>query len=94
MTECVATENNLPDTTGNIFNIDECVFRINKKPASVITGKGSVLASGENLRSITVIACCNAAIQFLPSVLICKGVNKKQEFCDGLYPRSYMYMKL
>ena len=89
MLENVATENNLSDTPGNIFNIDESVIRINKKPASVITGKGSksvrVLTSGGKCDSITLIACCNAASQFLPPVLICQGVDKKQDFGDGLY---------
>jgi hypothetical protein len=89
MLENVATENNLSDTPGNIFNIDESVLRINKKPVAVITGKGSksvrVLTSGGKCDSVTVIACCNAARQFLPTVLICKDVNKKQDFGDGLY---------
>ena len=95
MMENVATENDLPDTTGHIFNIDGSIVRINKKRASVTTGKGSksvrVLASGEKCESIRVIACCDAAIQFLPPVLVCKGVNKKQEFGDDLYLGSYMY---
>jgi hypothetical protein len=39
-----------------------------------------------------VIACRNDAGQFLPSVLILKGVNKKQEIADGLTPRSDVYM--
>jgi hypothetical protein len=96
MLENVAKENNLPDKPGNVLNVDEIVTRINKKPASVITEGGSkgvrVLTSREKCKTITVIARCNAAIQFLPSLLICKGVNKKQEFGDGLYPGSYMYM--
>jgi hypothetical protein len=92
MSENVTTENNLPDTTGNIFNIDECVIRINKKLASVITGKASDLASGERCGNIGVIPRCDAAIQLLPPVLTRKGVKKKQEFGDGLYTRSYMYM--
>ena len=74
MMENVATENDLPDTTGHIFNIDGSIVRINKKRASVTTGKGSksvrVLASGEKCESIRVIACCDAAIQFLPPVLV------------------------
>jgi hypothetical protein len=68
--------------------MDESGVQANNKTASVITGKGSksvhVLTSGEKGESVTVIACCNAAGQFLPPVLIFKGVNKKHEFGDGL----------
>jgi hypothetical protein len=38
------------------------------------------------------MACCNAKEQFLPPVLILKGVNKKQELLDGLPHGSEMYM--
>jgi len=78
----VATENNLSDTPGNICNIYESGIQINNKPDSVITDKGSknvhVLTSGEKIKNVTVIACCNAAKQFLPPFLIFKGVK------DGL----------
>jgi hypothetical protein len=40
-----------------------------------------------------VIACSNAAGEFLPSVLIFKDVNKEQEFGDGLPSGSCVYMK-
>jgi hypothetical protein len=35
--EKVVTENNLSDTPGNIFNIDESGIQIKKKPDSAIT---------------------------------------------------------
>ena len=74
----------LSDTPGNICNIYESGIQINKKLGSVISDKGSknvrFLTSGENSENVTVIACCNAARQFLPPVLIFKGVK------DGLPP--------
>jgi hypothetical protein len=88
MMKKVVTENKLFDKPGNIFNMDESGVQANNKPASVITGKGSksvlVLTSGEKGESVTVIACCNAAGQYLPPVLIFTGVNKKNEFGGGL----------
>ena len=41
---------------------------------------------------ILVIACCNAAGQFLLTVLISKDVSKKQEFGYGLSPGSDVHM--
>jgi hypothetical protein len=40
MIEKVATGNNLSDTPGNIFNIDESGTQINNKPNSVMREKG------------------------------------------------------
>ena len=37
MLEKVATENNLSDTSGNIFNIDESGIKMNNEPNSVTT---------------------------------------------------------
>ena len=50
------------------------------------------LTSGEKGETITVVACCNAICNFLPPVLIIKGVNKKPEF-EGLPPGSKVYMQ-
>jgi len=38
--EKVATENNLSDTPGNLFNIAESGLPVNKKPEIVITENG------------------------------------------------------
>ena len=68
--ENTATENNLSNTPGNIFNTDEILIQANNKPASVITEKGSkifhFLTSGKKNENITATACCNAADQLLP----------------------------
>jgi hypothetical protein len=77
MLENVARENNLSDTPGNIFNIDESGLQLNKKPASVITENASkivrVLTSGEESETILVTACAYVAIQFLPTCCNMQG---------------------
>jgi hypothetical protein len=40
MLEKLATENNISDTPGNIFNTDESGIQINNKADTVITEKG------------------------------------------------------
>jgi hypothetical protein len=47
-----------------------------------------VLTSGEKIENVSVIACSDAADQFLSLVIIFKDVKKKQEFDDGLPPGS------
>jgi hypothetical protein len=44
------------------------------------------LTSAEKAETISVTACCSAGGHFLPPVCTFKGVNKKQEFEDGLPP--------
>jgi hypothetical protein len=67
--EKVATENNPSDTPGNICNIYGSGIQINNKPDSVVTDKGSenvdVLTAGEKSGNAAMMACCNAARQFL-----------------------------
>ena len=56
--EKVATENNLSDRAGNIFNIDESGIQTNNKLDFLKTKKGSknvhVLTSGKNTEYINV----------------------------------------
>ena len=85
-------DNYLFDKPGNIFNVDESGLQLNNKPDKVIAMKGSkdvhVLTSGEKGETVTLVACCNAEGNFLPPYCIFKGVNKKQEYGDGL-PASW-----
>jgi len=71
------------DTPGNIFNINESGINIGNKPESALIENGfkkvHVLTSETNVK---MIACCNDAGQFLPPVLIYKGVNNKHELAD------------
>ena len=79
----VATENSFSDTPGNICNIYESAIQINNKP-DCNNRRGSknvrVFTSGGKSENVTVTACCNVAGQFLPPVLIFKGVK------DGFPP--------
>jgi hypothetical protein len=50
------------------------------------------LTSADKGGTISVVACCSAEGYFLPPVCIFKGVNKKQEFEDGLPPGSAVIM--
>ena len=45
-----------------------------------------MFSHGEESVKMLGIACCNAVGQFVPRVLIFKGVNKRQEIGDGLLP--------
>jgi hypothetical protein len=48
--------------------------------------------SAEKGETISVMACCGTEGHFLPPVCTFKGVNKKQEFEDGLPPSSAVIM--
>jgi len=82
-------------TPGNVLNFYQNGRQRSNKPAFVITRKCSkkvhVLTSGEKIETVMVIACCNAASQFLPPLVIFKGVYKKQEFSNGLTPGADVY---
>lgn len=72
----------------NFFSLQEKVLRENADETglqaniSLITRKGSktvhVVTSVEKEENVTFIGCCNAGGQFLPPVLIFKGVNVSQ----------------
>lgn len=92
----VYTEYNMFVKPSNIFNMDETGFQINNEPGKVIATKGAkdvhVLSSSERGENVTIIACCNAEGNFMPPVVIFKGVREKQEFQDGLPPGSKVFM--
>jgi len=78
--EKAATENNFSDSPGNIFNIDKSGNKINNKPDSTIREKCyknvHVVPTGERRENIRQVACCTAAGQLLPPIVIFKYVNK------------------
>jgi hypothetical protein len=92
----VATKHYLSNTPGNIFNADVSGIQINQIPDSVNAENWStyvqVLTSGEEIERLTVIICSNVAGQFLPSAIMFKFLNKKQEFLDGLPLWSDLYV--
>lgn len=92
----VMTEHELLDKPDRIYNIDETGVQLNNSTGKVIATRGArvvhSITSGEKGETLSVIACCNAVGNFLPPVVIIKGVNKKPEFQDGLPPGSEVYM--
>lgn len=92
----ILTENDLLDKPGKIYNVDETGIQINNKPGKVIASKGAKdiysLTSAEKGENVSLISCVNAEGYFLPPVLIFKGKNTKDEFCDGLPPGSSVFM--
>jgi len=96
-----ATEDNFSDTPRNIFNSDESGIQINNKLGAIIAEKWSksvnVLTSWVKSKNITVIACCNAAGQFLPPPPTLFWYSRKstrhKEFGDGIPPGSGVYTK-
>jgi hypothetical protein len=96
MLEAVLKVNNLPNKPQSIFNVDESDIQLINKPGKVLAKKGvkhmHVLTPRKRGEKATVMACCNAEGQFIPPVLILKGVDKKQELGDGLPHGSQVYM--
>ncbi|RVE47494.1 hypothetical protein evm_007905 [Chilo suppressalis] len=84
----VLTENDLLDKPERLYNMDESGIQLNNKPGKVIAKKGAKVVnsvtSAERGETMTIVGCCNAIGNFLPPVLIIKGINKKPEFQDGL----------
>lgn len=66
----------------NIWNMDKTGLQLNNVASKVLATKGSKpvwsITSSEKGEIITVIACCNAEGNILPSVCIMKGKNKKK----------------
>jgi hypothetical protein len=89
-------ENNLMKKPGHIINSDETGLQVNNKPGHVLVKKGStdvhLLTSAKKGNTISAISSCSAEGHFLPPVSTFKGVNKKQEFEDGLPPGSAVIM--
>ncbi|KAJ8866680.1 hypothetical protein PR048_032541 [Dryococelus australis] len=93
--ELIRMEENLMDKPQNIFNMNESGIQLTNKPGKLVTTKGAkdvhVLTPHERGENVTVIACCDAEGAFLPPVLLMKGVNRKNEFSDGLPHGSEVY---
>jgi hypothetical protein len=82
MLEAVLKENKLPNKPQSILNVDKSGIQLINKPGKVLAKKGAkdmhVLTSRERRENATVMACCDAERQFLPRVLILKGVIRNK----------------
>lgn len=92
----VMTDNGLLNKPERIYNMDESGVQLNNKPGKVVAKKGAKVVhsvtSAEKGETMTIVACCNAIGNFLPPVVIIKGVNKKPDFENGLPQGSKVYM--
>lgn len=92
----ILKNNDLWDKPERLYNMDETGIQLNNKAGKVVAEKGkrniNSVTSAEKGETLTVVACCNAVGNYLPPVVIIKGVNKKPEFEEGLPEGSQVYM--
>ncbi|XP_020287527.1 uncharacterized protein LOC109856551 [Pseudomyrmex gracilis] len=88
MLEKVIDDNNLWDRPECIYNQDETGLPLNNRPPNIIAAKGSKdvisMTSVERGENVTVLACMNAAGQFIPPFVLFKGVRKRDDFMIGM----------
>ncbi|KAF2886381.1 hypothetical protein ILUMI_19792 [Ignelater luminosus] len=69
-------------------NVDETGMPLNNNPPNIIAKKRSndvvSMTSVEQGQNVTVLACMNAAGQFIPSFVLFKGVRKRHDFMIGM----------
>lgn len=74
----VQADNDLLDE--RIYNIDKSGVQLNNKSGKVVAKKSAKVVnsvtSAEKGETMAVLACCNAIGNFLPPVVIIKGVNR------------------
>ena len=79
-----------------IYNVDESGMPMINRPGTVLAQKGKrsvvTVTNAKRGENVTAVACCNAAGQFIPPMIIMKGKRKKDEFTDGLPPGSELGM--
>lgn len=82
----------LTDCPERIWNCDETGLIYVNKPNKIVTkiGKKYVYnrTYAEKGTTTTVLACINAAGQFIPPLVIFKGVRNTPELCRGAFPNS------
>ncbi|KAF2901188.1 hypothetical protein ILUMI_04997 [Ignelater luminosus] len=86
--EKVMEENDLRGKPGCVHNVDDTGMPLNNQPPNIIAKKGSTdvvsMTSVERGQNVTVLACMNAAGQFIPSFVLFKGVRKRHDFKIGM----------
>jgi hypothetical protein len=88
MLEACLNEDNLLNKLQRTFNVEESGSKLINKLGKFVATKGTkdidVLTPRERGGKCKSDPICNDEEQFLPAVLILKGVNKKQQFGDDL----------
>ena len=76
--------------------MDETGVQLSTRSEQVIAEKGSKrvpqLSSGEKGETVSIVACCSARGVFLPSVVIFKGIRRREKLGDGLPVDAEFYM--
>jgi len=81
-------EFNLFNQSIHIYNIDESGLSLNNRSPKFIAEKGkkgvNSLTIVERRENITVVTCCNASGNFIPPLVIVKGVCRRLELQTNL----------
>jgi peroxiredoxin family protein len=89
--EAVLKQNNILNKSQNTFNTDKSGIQLINKPKIVAAQKEvrdvHVLTAHDREENVAVIACSSSEEQFLPPIIILKGVNNKQAF-GTVFPRD------
>lgn len=84
----VIDDNNLRGKPECMYNVDETGIPLNNRPPNIIAEKGSrevvSMTSVERGENVTVLACMNAAGQYIPPFILFKGVRKRDDFMIGM----------
>ncbi|CAB3252682.1 unnamed protein product [Arctia plantaginis] len=88
--------NNLRGRPECVYNVDETGMPLSNRPPNIIAQKGAKdvvsMTSVERGENVTVLACMNAAGQYIPPFVLFKGVRKREDFLLGMPPGTEVVM--
>ncbi len=90
--ECALSENGLLDRPSQIFNCDESGMPLSPKPPKIIAKKGEKNPSyvtGDTKTQISILACVNAAGQWIPPMVIFDRKSLKPALTIGEVPNTF-----
>ncbi|CAG4994976.1 unnamed protein product [Parnassius apollo] len=94
--ETVVDNNNLRGKPECVYNVDETGMPLSNRPPNIIAQKGAKdvvsMTSVERGENVTVLACMNAAGQYIPPFVLFKGVRKRDDFLLGMPPGTEVAM--
>ncbi|CAG5035003.1 unnamed protein product [Parnassius apollo] len=94
--ETVVDNNNLRGKPECVYNVDETGMSLSNRPPNIIAQKGAKdvvsMTSVERGENVTVLACMNAAGQYIPPFVLFKGVRKRDDFLLGMPPGTEVAM--
>ncbi|XP_045450942.1 uncharacterized protein LOC123659815 [Melitaea cinxia] len=94
--ETIVDNNNLRGRPECIYNVDETGMPLSNRPPNIIAQKGAKdvvsMTTVERGENVTVLACMNAAGQYIPPFVLFKGVRKRDDFLLGMPPGTEVAM--